>query len=148
MAIRVGVVGVGHLGRHHVRLLAGIEEAELTCVAELNEELQARVSELEEAREDTAKRSELVRASERSWRIRCRSRNVIVMGDDTGEIAEIPIDLARIIARGNSLDAVVVKDGDFVLFQRGEEVLAEIPASLWVVLDKVLERFPWDSPGN
>jgi len=33
---RVGVVGVGHLGRHHVRLLAEHPEAELTAIAELN----------------------------------------------------------------------------------------------------------------
>lgn len=33
---RVGVVGVGHLGRHHVRLFAEHPEAELTAIAELD----------------------------------------------------------------------------------------------------------------
>ncbi|MDB5349891.1 MAG: putative dehydrogenase [Planctomycetota bacterium] len=32
--IRVAVVGVGHLGRHHARVLAGIEGAELVAVAD------------------------------------------------------------------------------------------------------------------
>jgi predicted dehydrogenase len=33
--LRVGVVGVGHLGRHHARILAGIEGVELVGVADL-----------------------------------------------------------------------------------------------------------------
>jgi predicted dehydrogenase len=32
--LRVGVVGVGHLGRHHARILAGLEEVELVGVAD------------------------------------------------------------------------------------------------------------------
>jgi len=32
--LRVGVVGVGHLGRHHARVLAGIEGVELVAVAD------------------------------------------------------------------------------------------------------------------
>ena len=38
--IRVGVVGVGHLGRHHVRLLKGLD-CELVAVAEPNEKARA-----------------------------------------------------------------------------------------------------------
>ncbi len=33
-ALRVGVVGVGHLGRHHARVLAGIEGVKLVAVAD------------------------------------------------------------------------------------------------------------------
>ena len=36
--LRVGVVGVGHLGRHHARLLNTIEGAVLTGVADLSHE--------------------------------------------------------------------------------------------------------------
>lgn len=36
--VRVGVVGVGHVGKHHVRLLAENPLAELVAVADLNEE--------------------------------------------------------------------------------------------------------------
>ena len=32
--LRVGVIGVGHLGKHHARLLAGIEGARLTAVVD------------------------------------------------------------------------------------------------------------------
>ena len=34
-ALRLGVIGVGHLGRHHARLLAGLPGAALTGVADL-----------------------------------------------------------------------------------------------------------------
>lgn len=36
--VRVGVVGVGHLGRHHARLLAGASGARLVAVSDLSEE--------------------------------------------------------------------------------------------------------------
>ncbi|HRY30704.1 MAG TPA: Gfo/Idh/MocA family oxidoreductase [Elusimicrobiota bacterium] len=34
--LAVGIVGVGHLGQHHVRLLAGIPEAKLVGITDLN----------------------------------------------------------------------------------------------------------------
>ncbi len=34
--LRVGVVGVGHLGRHHARILAGLAGATLTAVADID----------------------------------------------------------------------------------------------------------------
>jgi hypothetical protein len=38
--VRIGVVGVGHLGRHHVRLLKGLD-CELSAIAEPNEKARA-----------------------------------------------------------------------------------------------------------
>jgi phosphoglycerate dehydrogenase-like enzyme len=37
-ALRVGVVGVGHLGKHHARLLAAMPDVQLVGVADLVEE--------------------------------------------------------------------------------------------------------------
>ncbi len=37
-ALRVGVIGVGHLGRHHARILSALEGARLTCVVDTIEE--------------------------------------------------------------------------------------------------------------
>ena len=42
---RIGVVGVGHLGKHHVRLLAENPLADLSAVAELNEESRTAAAE-------------------------------------------------------------------------------------------------------
>ena len=33
---RVGVVGVGHLGQHHARLLAGLDNVELAGIVDIN----------------------------------------------------------------------------------------------------------------
>ena len=41
---RIGVVGVGHLGRHHVRLLAENPLAELVAIAEVNEESRTKTA--------------------------------------------------------------------------------------------------------
>src|SRR5207302_4901873 len=37
--LRVGVVGVGHLGKEHARILAGLPDVELVGVADTNAEL-------------------------------------------------------------------------------------------------------------
>ena len=36
--MRVAVIGVGHLGRHHARILAEMPEVELTAVVDSNHE--------------------------------------------------------------------------------------------------------------
>jgi predicted dehydrogenase len=42
--MRVGVVGVGHLGRHHARILASLPGVSLTAVADINAERAAEVA--------------------------------------------------------------------------------------------------------
>lgn len=42
LPLRIGVAGVGYLGRHHVRLLASMDGIELTAVADLDPEKAAR----------------------------------------------------------------------------------------------------------
>ncbi|MDA8083343.1 MAG: Gfo/Idh/MocA family oxidoreductase [Nitrospiraceae bacterium] len=37
MAVRVGVIGVGYLGKHHARIFSGLEDVELVGVADINE---------------------------------------------------------------------------------------------------------------
>lgn len=39
--LRVAVIGVGHLGRHHARIVSSLEGAELTAVVDTNEERAA-----------------------------------------------------------------------------------------------------------
>src|SRR5690242_9469442 len=48
--IRVAVIGVGHLGRHHARLLAGIEEAQLVAVVDTQADRAAVAAEATGAR--------------------------------------------------------------------------------------------------
>ncbi|HPZ76410.1 MAG TPA: Gfo/Idh/MocA family oxidoreductase, partial [Thermosynergistes sp.] len=43
--VRVGVIGVGHLGYHHARICAELPEAELVGVVDINEERAAAVGE-------------------------------------------------------------------------------------------------------
>ena len=38
MRLKIGVVGVGHLGQHHARILAGMPEVELVGVVDANAE--------------------------------------------------------------------------------------------------------------
>lgn len=36
MSVRIGVIGVGYLGQHHARIYAGLEDAELVAVSDIN----------------------------------------------------------------------------------------------------------------
>ncbi len=51
MRVRAAVVGVGHLGRHHARILAGLPNVDLVAVADINE---ARAREIAAANGTTA----------------------------------------------------------------------------------------------
>jgi predicted dehydrogenase len=42
--VKIGVIGVGHLGRHHARILASLPDVELGGVADLNHERASRVA--------------------------------------------------------------------------------------------------------
>jgi predicted dehydrogenase len=42
--VRVGVIGVGHLGQHHARILSGLEGASLAAVADIDADRAARVA--------------------------------------------------------------------------------------------------------
>ncbi len=44
MAVRVGVIGVGYLGRHHARIFSGIEDVELIGVSDINETAAAEIA--------------------------------------------------------------------------------------------------------
>src|SRR5512142_1004632 len=43
--IRVAVIGVGHLGRHHARILGALEGVELVAVADIKRDRAAEVAE-------------------------------------------------------------------------------------------------------
>ena len=51
--LRVGVVGVGHLGRHHARILAAIPEVQLVAVADIDAGRAREVSAATGARSET-----------------------------------------------------------------------------------------------
>jgi predicted dehydrogenase len=42
--LRLGVIGVGHLGRHHARILAAMPDARLTAVVDTNDERAAEIA--------------------------------------------------------------------------------------------------------
>ena len=51
--LRIGVVGVGHLGRHHARILAGLPDVELVAVVDTNAARAREVATETDTRADT-----------------------------------------------------------------------------------------------
>ncbi len=52
-ALRVGVIGVGHLGRHHARILAGLPDVRLVAVLDIDQSRAERVAAETGARVET-----------------------------------------------------------------------------------------------
>ncbi len=44
MSVRVGVIGVGYLGRHHARIFSELEGVELVCISDMNSERSEEIS--------------------------------------------------------------------------------------------------------
>ena len=44
--VRIGVIGVGQIGKHHLNSYQKIEDAELVAIADINEAEARRVSEM------------------------------------------------------------------------------------------------------
>ncbi|HVY60991.1 MAG TPA: hypothetical protein VHF22_05025 [Planctomycetota bacterium] len=101
------------------------------------EALHARLAEIEQ-------KYEVVRAAERTWRPMFQARTEVVFRNDAGDIAKLPADVARIIASKGAFDGDVISRATTVQFKNEGGVIAEIPKSLFVSLEKVLDASPWN----
>jgi len=100
------------------------------------EELRAEIRELQDA-------AIAVSEAQQQWRPIFRARDRVVLANGTGATTTIPAAVARVIARGGSVDVEVVAErGGLALRYRGERV-AWIPRSLVPQLDTVLGQIDW-----
>ena len=86
------------------------------------EELTKRVEGIEESMEGLSPR--------KGWRLLLRAKDKILYQSPTGEVAEIPVDLADAIVGGRPFEGEVTVLGKHLRFCVGEDILADIPRSL------------------
>jgi hypothetical protein len=109
--------------------------------------LGERLAALEARAVETERKAEAVLAGERHWQIACVTRDKLVLRSGTGEVETIPLALARMLNEKKRLTVEVRSKGGRVTFEsETDEVVAEIPTSLFVVLDRALAGFEttWD----
>jgi hypothetical protein len=119
---------------------------DLAAFLELLLDLAGRVESLEEDRAAIESKLEITRAAEMDWRPAISIRTGVVLINGTGEKATLSRDLLDVFAARRVLDADDVdREGDEVVIRDGERVVARMPVSLLVVLEKVLASHPWIS---
>jgi len=109
------------------------------------------LSTVDERLAELAGAAETARAALSNWRILARARTSVVFMNDAGNVAQLPLELVRVLAKGGTLNADVSEGERTVCFHRGGELVAEIPKSLAVNLTRLLERQAWEthkSPGD
>ncbi len=90
--------------------------------------------------EEVEEKSSAARAAEEDWEIALVARTDIIFRNRLGDIAKMPIHLARCLKTRESFDGSVEAEGDSIVFRSGGRTIATIPRTLFVCLDRVLER--------
>ncbi len=88
--------------------------------------VQLEIEELREALEGLQGR--------RGWRLLLRTNGAIVYQCSSGEIANVPIELADVITSGRPFEGDVEAHGTLLRFSVGGDVLADLPRSLMLEL--------------
>lgn len=121
----------------------------LLVAAGLVENLRALSDRIDSLKADHAaieSKAELARAAEMDWRPTASARDGIVFTNGVGEVVTLPRDFLGVFAAKRQLDvSEIVREGGDVVIRDGERVIAKMPASLWVVLEKVIVSCPWIS---
>lgn len=101
--------------------------------------LRARVDALEARLAEAERRAGTIAAVQRTWRVVMQARGDLVVATDAGDLARVPVAVARVIAAGRALDVSVEEDGDDVLLvdPRGR-VVARLSRAAFLVLPKAL----------
>ena len=106
--LRVAVVGVGALGRHHARILAGFDDVDLVAVADTSAENGQKIAELHESTSDEKAYHEQLRqivaidagaGSERTERVRYLAARSALVHPDRGR-ARVPRNPRHLPSRG------------------------------------------------
>ncbi|MFC1706809.1 hypothetical protein ACFL59_08315 [Planctomycetota bacterium] len=107
--------------------------------------LQLELEALQEQLSSIEEKYQVARAAERGWKPMLQARTSVVFRNDASDIATMPIDLVRLIAAKGNFDGEVVAKQSTIAFKNGRKVVAEVPKTLFVCLEKILETSAWNT---
>ncbi|MGH7295621.1 MAG: hypothetical protein ACRELB_11835, partial [Polyangiaceae bacterium] len=123
------------------KMFAAGLQLEIEAVQDRLDEVEAALPVLAEIEQ----KYEVARAAERAWRPMIQARTSVVFRNDAGDVATMSVDLVRLIASKGTFDGDVVAKPEAVQFRTAGEVIAEIPKTLFVSLEKILETSQWNA---
>lgn len=119
--------------------LAKLAQA-VTALADRVEVLERRVTEAEQ-------RAGVMDAASRSWRVLAQVRDRLLIGTDAGDLAQIPVTVARVLADGRPLDLDAREAGaDVELLDRSGRVTTRLSKAALLGVGKALQS--WQSHGH
>ncbi|MFC1707116.1 hypothetical protein ACFL59_09920 [Planctomycetota bacterium] len=107
--------------------------------------LQLELEALQEQLSGIEEKYQVARAAERGWKPMLHAKTSVVFRNDAGDVATMPIDLVRLVAAKGNFDGEVVAHQNTIAFKNGRKVIAEIPKTLFVCLEKILEASAWST---
>jgi hypothetical protein len=108
------------------------------------EDHEARLSALEERADEIERHAKVVESAATSWRVFAQAQERLVLRNGLGELAQLPVHIAELLAARCAIDLRVVEDPKrhAVAFVEehpdGMRVVARIPRSAFVALDGAL----------
>jgi hypothetical protein len=102
--------------------------------------LESKVEGLVAAAQALDDKVKVARAAEQAWRVFHKFRGNAVFMSAAGEMAQVPMGILSLLMTDKALDLEAESVDGRVRFKQGQEVLADIPASLATVLVEVAVR--------
>lgn len=112
----------------------------LEKIAELVDDLRARVQVIEGRQADLARKHETVAGAQRTWTPIMVVRDDLVLASGAAETARIPLSVVRTLQAGRPLDVEVRDDGgdEVELRDVRDRVIARLPRLAYVALPRVV----------
>ena len=109
-------------------------------LAEMVAGLEEQVGALRKQLEEIGTKADVARAAELSWHPKVTLPDRVVFGNLAGEVADLPISFVKVYQARSCLHVTaIVAEGDRILVKEGDELIASIPKTLWVTLERVLD---------
>ncbi|MCW8137955.1 MAG: hypothetical protein KIT58_03530 [Planctomycetota bacterium] len=106
--------------------------------------LQLQIEAMQRQLREIEDKHRAVRAAERNWRVVLEARDHLVVTNDAGDVAGVPLGIAVLVAARRPIDAEVRAEGEEVVFERAGQAVARIPRTLFACFEKVVERHARD----
>jgi hypothetical protein len=114
----------------------------LAKLAQAVTSLADRVERLEKARAESERTNEVLQAAQRSWRVLAQVRDRLLIGTEAGDLAQIPVAVAKVLAAGRPLDLDAREAGaDVELLDRDGRVAACLSKAALLGVGKALQSW-------
>ena len=105
------------------KALIALLELEIEDVTHKSQDMQAQM-------EKVIASAQIVDEASAEWDYIVANRGHIVFATKTGRISKLPVDVARAIAEGRTLDFDIEGQGDSIVLRRSGRIVAVVPLSL------------------